>query len=275
MNDFLTRIAQRSRGEARVVAPRLPSLFAPPADYDISSATDTVKTTVQPVAKDAVNEQTKQTSIDHTVVAETAQPVPPAERSTQQTQPQQAITGYTDKREMVPHTVAAPQGNMLSPEQHIAEPLSGSKQEIFVPAQTVSAESTESRDVSEYTEFRPRQSNASPLEKLQANAPEQIEVSFDTVVEQKDQSGTMTPQTIQQLVPDHNIPYTTPQQAMSKLPGSTDTAGQQETTVHVNIGRVEVRAQPAAPVATPRTVRPREKNNLSLNAYLNRSGGSP
>lgn len=265
MNDFLTRIAQLSRGEARVIAPRLPSLFASPAHDEVSSVTGTVNTTVQPVAKAAVNEQTKQAPIAHTV------PVPPAERSTQQFQPQQTITGYTDKREEVPRTFAPPQDN-TSPEQLIAEPSSDRKQESTLIAQT---ESTESRDLSEFTEFQPRQSNSSPLEKVQTNAIEHVEVPFDTVVDQKDQSEAMTPQTILQLVPDHNIPYTTPLQAMSKLPSSTETAGQQETTVHINIGRVEVRAQPAAPVAAPRTVRPRERNNLSLNEYLNRSGGRP
>ncbi len=271
MNDFLTRIAQLSRGEARVIAPRLPSLFAPPAHDDLASASDTVKATVQPVGKAAVYKQTKQAPIAHMVVEETARPVPPAERSTPQVQPQQTITGYTDKREETAHTVVASQEN-TSPEQHIAEPLSGRKQEYLVVAQTASAESM---DLSEFTESEHSQSNASPLEKVPANAPEQVEVPFDTVVDQKDQSGTMTSQAILQLVPDHNIPYTTPQQAMSKLPGSTETAGQQETTVHVNIGRVEVRAQPAAPVAAPRTVRPREKSSLSLHEYLNRRGGRP
>lgn len=274
MNDFLTRIAQLSRGEARVIAPRLPSLFAPPAHDDLASASDTVKATVQPVGKAAVYKQTKQAPIAHMVVEETARPVPPAERSTQQVQPQQTITGYTDKREETAHTVVASQENR-SPEQHIAEALSGRKQEYLVVAQTASAESTESRDVAEFTELGHIQSNSPPSEKIQTIDPEDVEFPLNVVVDQKGQSGTMTPQAILQLVPDHNIPYTTPQQAMSKLPGSTETAGQQETTVHVNIGRVEVRAQPAAPVTAPRTVRPREKNNLSLHEYLNRRGGRP
>lgn len=271
MNDFLTRIAQRSRSEARVVASRLPSLFAPPADYNILSATDTVKTTVQAADQAVCNEKIKQAPIANTVIEEAVQPVPPGERSTQQVQQQKIIKGYTNRREEIPPTVAAPQGNTSS-EQHIAAPVSGIKQESSLIAQTASAESN---GFSDFAESGHIQTNSSSLEKRQPIVPEHVEIPFDSIVERKDQSGTMIPQATLQLVPEHTVPYTTPQQTMAKLPSSKEIAGQQETTVHVNIGRVEVRAQSAAPVAAPRTVRSKEKNNLSLNAYLNRSGGRP
>lgn len=260
MSDFLTRIAQLGRGEARVIEPRLPSLFAPPADYDMPIAADTIQTTVHPVDKEVVNEKTKQAPLVNAVYVETAHPKPSAEPLPQTDQYQEIVKGHADKMADAPTPVVVPQENNAS-EPLIVAPLPDNGQGH--PAAATQEESGRNR------------ASLSQEEKLQTIVPAHIKIPFEVVVDKNGQPGSLIPQSPLQLVPDYKTQYATPPQIIAKLPDSSEIAAQQETAVHINIGRVEVRAQPAAPISKPRPAQAKGESNLSLQEYLKRSGGRP
>lgn len=75
------------------------------------------------------------------------------------------------------------------------------------------------------------------------------------------------------LVAGYKTTQPGPQQAMAELPAVSEQLVREQPTIHINIGRVEVRAQTTGPRPTPQASRPKPQSSLSLNDYLKRGGG--
>jgi len=60
---------------------------------------------------------------------------------------------------------------------------------------------------------------------------------------------------------------------MVQLPTLAERDAQKEPAIHISIGRIDVRARTPAPVSVARTPRTKSASSLSLSAYLKRGGG--
>ncbi len=253
MNDFLTRMAQFSRGEAMVVTPRLPSLFAPTED------TNTPQTDEVSLLQMSKKETRLKLPLDSIITAaDTGQPQPPT-----------AINPSED------HTIR------YKPESEQAEmslvPLITPPGNTNGSVQTASPVVTTNEGRIEIQNHGRYQSNPAPSPlKDETQAPPKtahIETSFESVTTMHGQQASNEEKLSQPLVPGHRSKQTAQQQAMTDLPTSIPVEAQHEPTVHINIGRVEVRAQSSAPAPPPRPLQPKPKSSLSLNDYLTRRGG--
>jgi hypothetical protein len=252
MSDFLTRMAQLSRGEAPVVAPRLPSLFAPTMDVGL---TETAIVNTQQQGK--INPATDTPETTATAVSD--------------------VAGHSEPRQSTP-TIAQPATAPLHREsitsrpeitEHRSESTFTLQNDDPIAPATVSASN---KTANTATTGRDPQPLAPLPEKVQTLLPTNIEVALDAPAESNDQPGTTVAQSSLPLVRDYKSQQTAPQQFFSELP-NTEPAAEQQPTVHINIGRIEVRAQTAAPAAPARPARPKPQRNLTLNDYLKRNGG--
>jgi len=255
MSDFLTRMAQLSRGEAPVVAPRLPSLFAP---MEEASLVETIAATVQQQNKAESVAKTTREPAAATIVKDLPQQTTYDDRSAEHPISNKPSTRQADKTENAPTLLIAPQDNN-DEVPTIAAP--------FV---------TKNRDVPAITQHGINRSHtASPLlnNEPQTIAPINVDIPFDSAVDQNGQPDSVMSQQSMPLVQGYKTKHAAPQQVMAELPTATEQSAKQEPTVHINIGRVEVRAHTAAATPAPRPARPKPQNSLSLNDYLKRGGG--
>lgn len=255
MSDFLTRMAQLSQGKAAVVTPRLPNLFAPTPATDV---TETTETTLQQHSKTGHSTKAIQQPALVTVNEDPPHAATHSDFATQHPVRRKPATRQDSKtaHELTP--LIAPQDTDYTTQTHVAEPLLSASQDTSAKKQ-------------------PENHLASALlndEPQAIVATTHIDKAVDPVVAKHAQQSHVLPQhSIQQLVPGYQYKQAAPQQVMAELPTITEHAATQEPVVHINIGRVEVRAQTATPAPAQRSVRAKPPGSLSLNDYLKHGGG--
>lgn len=231
MNDFLTRLAQRSLGAAPLIAPRLPSLFAPSEESNSNFAGTAAVT-------DAVHS---------TTFAST-----PLQSNT---------TKRTDSAS------SEPRANIYPPQRTIASEAANA------PAPAARAESAPPR-----AESAPTQLVQTVHENNQA-APQLAPVASpstaaaEPLLTPRKQDEHTAPEPWLPLLPQRKAESAAAFSAMADTSVNTDTATPLAPTVHITIGRVEVRANIATPHAAPH---PRATTipALSLGDYLKRGAGA-
>ncbi len=252
------RMAQLSHGKAAVVTPRLPSLFAPTPAADV---TETIETTLQ--QHDKSEHSAKATQQPALVTANEDQPHTTTHSDSAAQHPirHQAAVRQKNKRANELKPLIAPWDTDHTARTHVAEPLLSDRQDAPAKKQADSHHSHQT----------------SPLlnDELQARvATTNIDKAVDVVITKHAQQSQVQPQhSLQQLVPGYQYQQAAPQQVMAQLPAAAEHAASQEPVVHINIGRVEVRAQTATPPPARPSVQPKPPSSLSLNDYLKRGGG--
>ena len=258
MSDFLTRMAQVSHGEADIVTPRLPNLFS---------------------------------SVEETAPAETIAPLQQnhAEAATKTMQQPAGVTGSIQAHDISQqHQKTSPSESIYSESIH-SESIAEQASTHNVANKTSGKTQDKTEQTPPTATFTSQAANhavenlATALLQKKSSQPETQQPGHektDPLVAEKSQTTTATkvdsilPQSSQPLVPDYKNQQATPQQLLADMPTSTAAVVKQEPDVHINIGRVEVRAQTAAATPAPQPVRAkRNDNSLSLNDYLKRGGG--
>ncbi|MCP4047407.1 MAG: hypothetical protein GY732_15630 [Gammaproteobacteria bacterium] len=257
MKDFLTRMARRSRGEAEVVEPRLPSLFAP---QDEASVVETGDATPWQPSTSGPGKRTAPSS--GKAAAERGQPQPAAHNAPTAEQP--IVYEHAVKQPDTTETGITPLATLPDNGDEVANTSAPDVVEnIGVPVR----------------EQQERSAQPAPLllddDQLAVTATGNRDTSFDSTMTMSVQNVSVAQQPSLPLVPGYTSNQPTPQQTMSELPTVTQHDTKEEPTVHINIGRVEVRAHTSAPVPAPRPVRSQPASSLSLDAYLKQGGGKP
>ena len=223
MSDFLTRMAQLSRGEATVVAPRISSLFAPLEGAGLAETLDTelqqqnkaeplVKTTQQPAVVTGDTELPQSTAHDEPTKGQPISFKPTTRQDYKSEDADTPLVAPLDNNHAVP-TIAASLG-------------------------------TKNQDTSAITqqESSHRHTASSENDAPQTIAKTNVDMPFDSVINQNGQPDGAMPQQSLPLVLGYKSKQLAPEQVMAELPITTVQAAKQEPTVHINIGRVEVRA---------------------------------
>lgn len=231
MNDFLTRLAQRSMGAAPLIAPRLPSLFAPAEESnsnvaDSTAGADITHRTmlVSPPVASSTAARNMHASIE---------PQPPVHQSHRSTGPEAALA-----------------------------PVPAARTESVAPR----AESTLTTLVQTVHE----RIQAAPQLDPVASCPTAAAEPLLTPRKQDDRAAA---EPWKLLLPQRKAEPAAAFPAVADTPVSTDTGTPPAPTVHITIGRVEVRANIATPPAAPR---PRATTTpaLSLGDYLKRGANA-
>jgi hypothetical protein len=251
MSDFLTRMARLSHGKASVVTPRPPSLFAPTEpSSDIEPMMPLL--TPQRPADTKLPEQNERLFTSST--SETDDPRPAHIR--------QARTGtfVSDRPQPATQEMASDPA-----------PKTSQRESGGVPFVVQSPQVSDSQTVAFIRQHSVDQASMPTLsDKIETIVQSSVDLPLDRSV---DFAGVTEPGVTQRslpLVPNHKNRQTLPSQRMAELP--SDTVNQQ-ATVHINIGRIEVRAQHAAPTPAARPIKNKPRNELSLNDYLKRGRG--
>ena len=250
MSDFLTRMAQLSRGEAAVVAPRLPSLFAPTREFGLAATSlDDSAGKTQQAATVAVDNDLPQATTRDGLAAE--QPISP-----------NPATRPDDKTVDALKPLIAPQDIDHTERTNIAEPLVSHNQDVPVKEQR-------SRSNGQDDLVSPQLNDEPHVISATTNIDKSIDSTEATIVQQQ----SVLPKLSMPLVPDYQNKQAAPQQVMAELQATIEQTATQEPVVHINIGRVEVRAHTATPAPARPSVQPKSQSSLSLNDYLKRGGG--
>lgn len=252
MSDFLTRMAQLSHGEATIVAPQLPSLFAP---MEEEGPAETIETTPQ--------QQSKAEPAAAPIDKDLPQSTTYVNRSVEQAISSKPQTGRENKTEETPTPLIVAKDNNHKNnkpvEPSIAAPLL---------TKVTAVQATKQQGISSSR-------TASPLlnaEPQTITHQTNVDMVFHSAINLNEQADSTMLQQSMPLVPGYKSKQAAPQQIMAELPAAEQSA-QQEPTVHINIGRVEVRAHTAAPATIPRPAQRKPHSSLSLNDYLKRGGG--
>jgi len=228
MSDFLTRMAQRSIGAAPLIAPHLPSLFAPVEESPIGNVSDTtVVTNTQSGTQADPALQSRATGRIDSVTDVMRASVSP--------------TKYSTTTEAMPETRIAPDPAQV---ESTLIPLVKAAPANF---QTIA-----------------------PL--LAPDSPQAAALLVSpTAVHKQRKAAAAT----QPLLPQRRIESAAHFAVSADTPAAADTTTPAPPTVHITIGRVEVRANiaAAAPPAAPRP-RPTSQPALSLSDYLKRGAGA-
>jgi len=233
MSDFLTRLAQRSMGAAPLIVPRLPSLFAPAEESPSGNVADTA----------AVTGAARNSTL-------ASPPLP------------YRTTGRTDP------TTSEPRANIFSP-QHPAAP-----EAAIAPA--ARSDSTPPRVESTLVPLveTAAQANAQTTQPLATPVTHHPTESLEpSIAPRKQDAPAAAAEQWLPLLPQRNAESATPFPVVADIPVGADTGTPPAPTVHITIGRVEVRANIATPPAAPRP-RAVSKPALSLGDYLKRGAGA-
>ncbi len=231
MNDFLTRLAQRSMGAAPLIAPRLPSLFAPAEESNSNVADSTAgadmahrTTLVSPPVPSSTPAHNTHASIE---------PQTPLRQSQRSTGPEAALS-----------------------------PVPAARPESVAP-RAESTLTTLVQTVHEHTQAAPQ---LGPVASRPTAAAEPL-------LTPRKQDDRAAPEPWKPLLPQRKAESAAAFPAVADTPVSTDTGTPPAPTVHITIGRVEVRANIATPPAAPRP-RTVSQPALSLSDYLKRGAGA-
>jgi len=242
MSDFLTRLAQLTRGEAAVVSPRLPGRFSPMPDTGVGETIDV-----------GVEQQTeagtmkKSTGGVFTQLRGREAPWPKSSNERPKDQPVDADSGRRES-------------GLQRTRPQSGEPDRIVEQSPIIPVVRTSAaqkpESPARRD-SLADPGRPPESGR--------KQPEPVGAEYDTPNGLPEIS---VPERSSLLVSSRQDRLAGPQQVLLQQPASTQPAAEQQASVHINIGRVDVRAHTASPKPAPRISKPRSQSSQSLQDYL-------
>lgn len=242
MSDFLTRLAQLTRGEATVVSPRLPGLYAPLPE-----------TVPGDIAETGVQQQSGTASVRESAHA--------------------PLSRGSDVKTLLPHT-AVPQSPTLPDEPGGSIVDAPSRPASVMPVElnsTLADEGGVDGRAGAQNEAGRGQVTASGANDSPRNSiTTELIAPAGRVTQQGGLADNSLAQQSQPLVRGHQGRQPEPQRQITELPAVSDQAAKQEPSVHIHIGRVEVRAQTAAPVPAPRSARPGPQSSLSLQDYLQR-----
>lgn len=235
MSDFLTRMAQRSLGAAPLIAPRLPGLFAPV-------------------------EESSPSNVANAIAATEEAPV-----STLASLPLQSRTkGSADPASN------EPRANIDTP-QHFHAP-----EAAIAPAPAAHTGNTQSRiEATLIPLVDTAQTNTqttAPLVAPVAPVASDADASLKPSKALRDMPAT-APEQWSPLLPQRNAEHVAPFAALADTPVGAETGTPPAPTVHITIGRVEVRANIATPPAAPRP-RAVSKPAQSLGDYLKHGAGA-
>jgi hypothetical protein len=249
MSDILTRLAARIRGEASVVSPRLPGLYAPAvATGPIESMTATAQPRNESDAEQAI---------------EVEFPRPPVEDDHSRNQPSHS-SGATHSE--TPAAAGADESpvQLIDPKDKLdsvpgsAPPLMSN--EAVVP---VTVESEPSRGDSD-------------LPQLSRDHPSEATININPPPESasplQGSTAQNIPSTSQLLVPNHPAHQVADKLGLPDMTAITEQSSQSQDTVHINIGSVEVTAHTPSPPSALPPARSKPVRGLSLTDYLKRTG---
>ena len=234
MSDFLARLAQRSMGAAPLIAPRLPSLFAPVDESPTGNVADTTVTDsarISPLAAPPFQSYT------------TARTDPDSR------EPRASV--YPPQRLPAPEVALkqAPAARIDSTPPHVGSPL--------IPlVETAQAKTQGTTSLRVTTVASHSAASWQP-----------------SVVPHKQAMPAAAAEPWLPLLPQRRAESAAPRLAWPDSDMGADTGASPPPTVHITIGRVEVKANIAAPSAAPRP-RTASKPTLSLGDYLKRGGGA-
>lgn len=249
MSDFLTRLAQLSQGEAPSIAPCLPSLFGPIEERPFD---DGVDQEVPPEARATPKAETEQTTnLDRAAPATTTRQPAVESAANVDHENQPSYLSASNRRPAFTPLVGTVNTAPIEPVSELSTPSAAALQptvEIERPRQRQQADPASTPLIKEKNQTAPPPVSA------------QLKSSHS--------SPLPLP-----LVSDYQSGRPSPLEAVAELPSTKASEGKQAPDIHINIGRIEVRAQVAKPAATPKPARKEAPSSLSLNDYLQRGGG--
>lgn len=260
MSDFLTRMAKLSRGEATIVTPRLPSLFS---SIEEVLGSDDIMTPVhdQPGA-----------APDFTLADEVA------ESKIAVSSPLPMIRSELNAKDLISPGETASQPDLVKDKETVSSLIAPRNRNTKIHVTTgpeTFFEENQKRSHSlpppgtEHRHTSQPLRNVTFLEQAAAkdgDGPKSRERRERT---QTQIDRFRSPPPLVQGHKDMNL------QVKSLLPETTRKVARQEGSVHITIGRVEVRAQAAEPAPVLRTSPPKAPTGQSLKDYLKRGGGRP
>lgn len=260
MSDYLTSMARLSRGEAPVVTPRLPGLSAPAEEAGPIEAGGTA---VQP-----------QSGIEYPAGLTQPHPVAAVAPERSQLEPSAGVHATGPRPPEAGAETAMMRNGTVRP---IKEPPTPPVAEQYTgrAGPATAAASSPGKDQPELSRTHPETAGKQvPLaDRQHTTMPEQGQSSFSAPPVPTGQPARVMPVATRPLAPGHVQLQAAQQQLIAGLPAS-ELTDSRRAAVHINIGRVEVRAQAAAPQPSPRPARPGQEATFSLSEYLKRSGGS-
>ncbi len=236
MNDFLTRLAQRSIGAAPLIMPRLPGLFAPIEESRIGNLA------VTSTATDAVTDSSRNST--------PASPPLPSRTA-----------GHADSTPSEPHAFVYPAQRTATPEAVNAPAAQiattpASVESLFIPL------------------VETAQANSQATPPLVAPSIPHTGASVEpSIALRKQDTPAAAAEQWLTLLPQRKADAIATFSALADTPLRADTGTPPAPTVHITIGRVEVRANVASPQAAPRP-RPASQPAISLGDYLKRGAGT-
>jgi hypothetical protein len=259
MSDFLTRLAQLSRGEAAVVSPRLPGRFDPIQEASLPDQTRFEQHSEWGAARDIGRRRLSPDSGEKPYSPGAADGEPFDRQTGDEPDRPNPIVTQKLNSPVVPGKPA-----MYSP---------------FIPPTLAHTGQTSSSAVNEGGV-----SLAEPTAKPGKKVVELSATQHDTRSESAPQQNVGPDKTSKPYGPIRvsrvdpaplvKVPRNQPgrpQPPATEQPAFNTPAAKQKPSVHINIGRIEVRANTAAPGPAPRPAPPKPQSSLQLQDYLNRS----
>jgi hypothetical protein len=252
MSDFLTRLAQLTHGEASVVSPRLPGRFAPMPD---TGFTEAVGVGIEQQSEAGV--AYKSTPGVPAQQAGREAPLPDSSSESPQNQP---IAAEQVRRESGSPQVPTHSGEADRVIDHSP---------IVPVSRTAAAQKPESPARRDSLAETGRPGESGRKQPVPVGTQSDTPIGGAEKINQADGLPAISlPDQSPLLVQLNQDRRAEPQQALLQQPLGTQAATKQQASVHINIGRVEVRAHTAAPKPAPRISKPDSQSSLSLQDYL-------
>ena len=263
MSDFLTRLLEVNRGETAVVTPRLPGLFASLPDTMPEESAETgllQATSVEHSFDHASSDPVRNPGAEETPGLSPAPGAPEFPLETRQ-YPQEAESRNE------PENQAEASGHPGSP-LRVPDPQISGRHEVDILENHDAADKPLFRHENEAGQTALRPAENSPAK----SGAGDIHPSALMVPDQGNEADFPPGQSPAPLLPVDSRRRAVRQQHYRQPPGVAEAPASAEPSIHVTIGRVEVRAQTAPPKPAPRPVAARERGGLSLQDYLKRGG---
>lgn len=252
MNDFLTRLAQLSTGEAAMVGPRLPGRFDQAPDHGFVEVTESGS------GDNPAQRTARGRTAGPSAPMKARKPASPDSFSELPVKQSAAA----EQQQQKPGLPSVPPD---SAEENMAD-----DQLLLVPAPDSSGKSRQ-QTPSRLAHSEPADGAGEPgprqpvLAKIESASPDDGE---DTIDGNENATETSLPSSPALLVQPGKDRPDEPAQASLQAPVHLREAKGEQTSVHINIGRVEVRANAAAAKPVPRVSSARPERSQSLQDYL-------
>jgi len=297
MSDFLIRLAQRSQGAAAIIEPRLPGLFEPVADAVAPSDGAAVAATSAggknppvPGLAPNPNPEPEHYEAKRLVRTENTSPSQVAHSPFKGVRPMSIGQSPPDSREETEHSIISSQSpfqpedlatiipNRSESDEIVEHPVASFSVPLLVEMPLGSVNGPAHGDgVHHYNACLPTNS---PLTGVAPRSVSPNVRSEESVAPSTSSFGATTRAHEEELTHESWVPLVPDREAKiaedRNSPSVFDIPGQERPTVptvHITIGRIEVRANIASAPAAPRP-RAETKPTLSLGEYLKRGGGA-